>query len=1497
MLRSLILMLVFCLASPWLGAQCIISCNQNAGVFTNNDPNTIAYDNMVSSYHSTVVSEDQGFMVWGEAVDQNGSPALSPTRIDVSNYPALTGTVYAASLGGVGHSQLIVLTSSGLFVGGDTGAVLHSSLVSTRTFQKLTVNGKGDGLPAGITPDSVKMMFASFQTIIITTCSGRVYVLSQHANVRGDSGLGSTANWSQVMTNTGVPLTGILAARGGARFGFALRSDNTLWTWGDATHLGNGTAAANRSLATQMTLPAGCTKIRMIQGNYGGVAGHNYYVLDTNNQIYCLGLNTYGQGMDSLLLGTRTTWIQARYTNGTLINNAKWISANEHSASGSGLAIIISSAQVYTAGYNSGMMLGRPVNAGVNFLGIPAGISATDSIFFCEVGGHTSAYIRKNTLRYGYVGHKINGSMGDGSAVNTSVVPVNFTLPPVVRICGTNCDTPKVVKLPYNCIDSTARFVFKGRFNTKIYFQINGVSDSITIGAGNTSTYSVTKPSTNLNIVIPAVKGLYCDFSLQLRDTLRLFGVKDSFLSICKGQSITFNGIVRRTTGLYRDTLTTTLGCDSFINLNLLVKDTTSQTLNLSICKNKPVLFNGIYLNTAGFYRDTLVNSQGCDSFLYLYLSILDTSSRHIYDTICPNQSRSFNGQNQTLAGIYRDTLVNSQGCDSFLYLHLYVKPTSTYTYSDTICANQSYFFNGLGRSSQGTYTDTLVNSVGCDSFVFLHLTVLDTSKSIQYDTICTNHPKFFNGKYLSISGLYRDTMTNKLGCDSFVYLFLTVKDTSSFLYSQTTCKNVPVWFNGSLLKASGLYKDTLVNHQGCDSFIYLSLIVNDTSSSNRYDTICNNSTLLFNNQLLSLAGHYLDTLTNSKGCDSIIHLYLTVKSTSSFSYSAKICADSFYTFNGKRETLSGIYYDTLQNSQGCDSVITLSLLVNNLPVAIAGGDQTRLNCPGDSIRLGTSAQLNCSYVWNPTLGLNAHTVAQPWTKTSVSTKYSLYVLDLITKCTNRDTVEINVLNSSLNAVKLTKHLRCYNDSSGELHINAINGFPPYQYKESKGLWQAGSTIKGLKAVSVDSFFIMDSKGCIVSDTYSMVQPMPLTIKTIRKQHLPCYKDNKGLIEVNAEGGISPYQYYWDRSSSAEPLADKLEAGQYEVTVIDDSLCKVTEKFILTQPDSLSISVDMIRNNKCQDDAVGEIKINAIGGTIPYSYRWSHGNQSNHISNLQDGEYKLTVEDKNNCMNYSEYKIGNPPYLQIDTIIASDLDCDDIGHIQINASQGVSPLSYSIDKAKSFRKNNSFIVTDSGLYLIAVKGANGCIVFDSIYMRAIDRIIFKIIPEEQTIELSESARLSFKILKGDSSRIKNLHWTPNTGLNCTNCPSPIATPYATQQYNLEIKNWNGCVTHDYTKIYVQSSIELYIPNSFSPLAEHAENKVFKLYSKNILRGNMKIFNRWGEKVFDGDRPDTLGWDGFYKGERAPQGVYTYSISITYLDGRKLEKQGSLNLLW
>ena len=189
-----------------LNAQCITSCNQNVGIFTNNNPESIGYDNMVSSFHSSLVSEENGYRIWGEKMLNNGTGhALSPINLNNINYPALTGQVYHVGLGSnsVNNIQLIVLTSTGLFASGQPGAVLSTSIKNTTPFSKITVNGKTDGLPLGITPDSVKMMFVSFQTIIITTCGGRVFVLSQNTAVRG--GGGNAIQWSQIITNTGLP--------------------------------------------------------------------------------------------------------------------------------------------------------------------------------------------------------------------------------------------------------------------------------------------------------------------------------------------------------------------------------------------------------------------------------------------------------------------------------------------------------------------------------------------------------------------------------------------------------------------------------------------------------------------------------------------------------------------------------------------------------------------------------------------------------------------------------------------------------------------------------------------------------------------------------------------------------------------------------------------------------------------------------------------------------------------------------------------------------------------------------------------------------------------------------------------------------------------------------------------------------------------------------------------------------------------------------------------
>jgi gliding motility-associated-like protein len=415
-------------------------------------------------------------------------------------------------------------------------------------------------------------------------------------------------------------------------------------------------------------------------------------------------------------------------------------------------------------------------------------------------------------------------------------------------------------------------------------------------------------------------------FNLTVNDTTK----KDSFFTTCKNQPIIFNGINRNVTGIYRDTLVNSKGCDSFVYLHLTVNDTTKKDSFLTICKNQPIIFNGISRNLTGIYRDTLVNSKGCDSFMYLHLTVNDTTKKDSFLTLCRPQFVIFNGISRSVTGVYRDTLINSKGCDSFVYLHLTVNDTTKKDSFFTTCRNQPIVFNGISRNVTGIYRDTLLNSKGCDSFVYLHLTVNDTTKKDSFFTTCRNQPIVFNGISRNVTGIYRDTLVNSKGCDSFVYLHLTVNDTTKKDSFLTICKNQPILFNGISRNVTGIYRDTLVNSKGCDSFLYLHLTVNDTTKKDSFLTLCTSQSVIFNSISRNVTGIYRDTLINSKGCDSFVYLHLTVNDTTKKDSFFTTCKNQPIVFNGISRNVTGIYRDTLVNSKGCDSFLYLHLTVND---------------------------------------------------------------------------------------------------------------------------------------------------------------------------------------------------------------------------------------------------------------------------------------------------------------------------------------------------------------------------------------------------------------------------------------------------------------------------------------------------------------------------------------------------------------------------------------
>jgi gliding motility-associated-like protein len=541
-------------------AQCVsLDCNANTGVYSNDTAADIAYDNMTSAFHTTCIKEPNGnWKVWGEFAGNDGaSHVLSPIDFNATNYPALTGTIYKITIGSNFGLivQMIVLTSDGLFVLGVEGTVLSADLTTSAVFQKITVNGKADGLPAAVGPADVKMMFASNQTLMITTCNGSVYVLSTDIAARGDGGIGNELQWSRVMQNATTPLNNVIVTRGTVKVGFALKSDGTLWTWGKKTNLGNGTASIDRPYATQQYLPDGLPGIKMIQctNNFDSTEERfntvSYYVLGTNKKVYSLGTNNKGQLGDRTAVD-RLAWVNARNPDNSIITDAAWISSNEHDGNCASMAVIKTNGILYTCGNNSFYMVGRTdsgvtLEGAVNFLDLPTGISASDFITFAEVGGHTCALIKKCTAKYGYVGHRIRGSIGDGSDVAETIPSYDFATPPAIAICGTQFTQPTIVTSNNSiCFNQTAIFNIYGVVGDVITYNVNnGTSQTITLGPTGTQQVSVVNAIVNQTINLMQVfnPAAACTYELSVSATVTIIpqtAVFNQVNSICEGQPL-----------------------------------------------------------------------------------------------------------------------------------------------------------------------------------------------------------------------------------------------------------------------------------------------------------------------------------------------------------------------------------------------------------------------------------------------------------------------------------------------------------------------------------------------------------------------------------------------------------------------------------------------------------------------------------------------------------------------------------------------------------------------------------------------------------------------------------------------------------------------------------------------------------------------------------------------------------------------------------------------
>jgi len=179
---------------------------------------------------------------------------------------------------------------------------------------------------------------------------------------------------------------------------------------------------------------------------------------------------------------------------------------------------------------------------------------------------------------------------------------------------------------------------------------------------------------------------------------------------------------------------------------------------------------------------------------------------------------------------------------------------------------------------------------------------------------------------------------------------------------------------------------------------------------------------------------------------------------------------------------------------------------------------------------------------------------------------------------------------------------------------------------------------------------------------------------------------------------------------------------------------------------------------------------------------------------------------------------------------------------------------------------------------------------DSVTIHIVPPFSFSAIyPSDTTIHYGDSVRLD---TEGDAVY---WIWSPVTYLDDPLAKDPLARPLETTLYQVVGIDQYGCRDTADVLINVDFRSKANMPNAFSPNGD-GNNDVFKIANREFEKmTEFKVFNRWGQLVYDGNDPDK-GWDGTFKGQPAPMDTYHYIIRLIYPDATEKVFKGDVLLL-
>jgi gliding motility-associated-like protein len=461
-------------------------------------------------------------------------------------------------------------------------------------------------------------------------------------------------------------------------------------------------------------------------------------------------------------------------------------------------------------------------------------------------------------------------------------------------------------------------------------------------------------------------------------------------------------------------------------------------------------------------------------------------------------------------------------------------------------------------------------------------------------------------------------------------------------------------------------------------------------------------------------------------------------------------------------------------------------------------------------------------------------------------------------------------------------NVSCNGGNNGAATVTANGGTGPYTY-----LWSPGALTGGTQstlAAGTYSISITDAANCVGSASVTITQPAILSA-TSSTTPTPCGQV-AGAASVSPTGGTAPYTYLWSTGGTGSSISN-VAAGPYSVVVSDALGCETTVNVTINSANGPTLSTSNIVGVNCPNDANGTATVDATGGTAPYTYLWSPGNFTTAtVNTLSGGSYTVTVTDAGDCVSSIVVDIPAGPAIAVTGTVTNTTCGAAVGGVNVSATGGTGTLTYLWNPDGQTTPSISNLI--GGTYELIVTDANGCEQTEVFLVGVVGSLPLTVNPISEQITQGESVEIT---VSGGTTYA----WSPSTGLSCTNCPNPTATPSVTTTYTVIATDDFGCTgTADVIIMVEQLCGDLFIPTIFSP-NDDGLNDEECIMGGCIATMNFAIFNRWGEKVFETESQSQC-WDGTYKGKKVNTGVYVYKFTAVLLDGTAVERAGNLNVV-